>query len=222
MKGAILKGAIFFILLCVLSVFFFGAKNSYAGFNPIIKRIELKYSKIRTITAGFSQKEIIKGYSQAMFSKGTYFYMFPDKMLWVYTSPYAQKVLLSNGRLYIVNPSIKQVSVFNIKKRMGGFPPDIISLLGKLTDFFHVVSVRLLSASDQVELKMTPLKLQKAKIIYADFNKADLSLRSIKILTYQGQTNMFSFKNVRFNSHISASKFVAKFPSGYRIVKETE
>lgn len=213
------------VLLFILSIFFL------TGFTPksygksgntgnIIGKIEAKYKTVRSISSYFYQKEIIPGYSQNMAFKGYFYYKYPGNMAWVYTYPIHKRQVLKGDNLYIVDSGIKKVTVINVGKEKGGFPPNIVAVIGSLTKYFRVESVKKDAGKGIIDVGLKPLSLQRAKEIYIDFAINSLKITSLKILTYQGQSIIFHYSNVRFNRHINNDIFSVNFPSSYTIIKE--
>ncbi len=197
-------------------------KITYAiGNNIVIKKIEQKYSNINSITADFIQKEILRGYSQSINSKGMFFYKKPDKLAWIYTSPYKQKELYFNKKLYAVNGRLKQVLVYNINSNIGGFPPDVISLLGNMKKYFKVVNIIDNRKTNSWKIELRPLKFQRARLIYINFAKNSYKIDSILIVTMQGRIETY-YLNEKFNKNIKNSIFSAQFPASYKIIYEKE
>jgi len=197
-------------------------KKTYAiGNNIVIKKIELKYSNINSITADFIQKEILRGYSQSIDSKGMFFYKKPDKLAWIYTSPYKQKELYFNKKLYAVNGRLKQVLVYNINSNIGGFPPDVISLLGNMRKYFKIVNIIDEHKTNSWKIELRPLKFQRARLIYINFAKSSYKINSILIVTMQGRIETY-YLNERFNKKIKNSIFSDRFPVSYKIIYEKE
>ena len=197
-------------------------KKTYAiGNNIVIKKIELKYSNINSITADFIQKEILRGYSQSINSKGMFFYKKPDKLAWIYTSPYKQKELYFNKKLYAVNGRLKQVLVYNINSNIGGFPPNVISLLGNMRKYFKIVNIIDNHKTNSWKVELRPLKFQRARLIYINFAKNSYKINSILIITMQGRIETY-YLNEKFNKNIKNSLFSAQFPASYKIIYEKE
>jgi outer membrane lipoprotein-sorting protein len=222
------KLSIFFNLcLIILSVFIIlftaNIKKTYASENnAIIKKIELKYSSINSITANFIQKEILRGYSQSITSKGSFFYKRPDGLAWIYTLPYKQKEVYINKRLYIINGKLKQVLVYNMNNNAsGGFPPNVISLLGEIRKYFKIINIKQNYKTNSIQIEMKPLKSQLAKLIYINFEKNGYNINSILIVTAQGRMETY-YSNEKFNGSIKNSIFSNKFPSSYKIINEKE
>ncbi|RZD15312.1 MAG: outer membrane lipoprotein carrier protein LolA [Candidatus Acidulodesulfobacterium ferriphilum] len=209
----------------ILSVFFLTGfiPKSYGksdNTSNIIGKIEAKYKTVRSISAYFGQKEIIPGYSQNMAFKGYFYYKYPGNMAWVYTYPIHKRQVLKGDNLYIVDSGIKKVTVINVGKEKGGFPPNIVAVIGSLTKYFRVESVKKDAGKGIIDVGLKPLSLQRAKEIYIDFAINSLKITSLKILTYQGQSIIFHYSNVRFNRHINNNIFSVNFPSSYTIIKE--
>ncbi len=210
------------ILFLILPVFFLPGfiPKSYGKSDNIIGKIEARYKTVHSISAYFYQKEIIPGYSQNMSFKGNFYYEHPGIMAWVYTYPIRKRQVLKNNNLYIINSRIKKVTVINVDKEKGGFPPNIVAVIGSLTRYFKVIKVRTNTGAGVIEVRLKPLRLQKAKEIYIDFAINSLKITSLKILTYQGQRIIFHYSHVQFNGHINSNIFDINFPSSYKIIKE--
>ncbi|HEC24526.1 MAG TPA: outer membrane lipoprotein carrier protein LolA [bacterium] len=220
-NSMIMRFFIYFLILPFLFSLGF-AQTSYAAppSNPIIKKIESRYKNVHSMSAYFYQKEIIPGYSQNMVFKGYFYYKHGDGMTWFYEYPFHKKQIFKNNKLYIVNNQIKKVSVINMGKKKGGFPPNVVEVLGNLTKYFKVEAVSANSGSGTVTIELKPLVIQRAKRIYIDFNGKNFKVKSLKIITYQGQIIMFRYKDVKLNEYIKDSVFSIHFPLDYEIMKE--
>ncbi len=185
--------------------------------NLLIKKIESRYKNIHSMSAYFYQKEIIQGYSQNMSFKGVFYYGGKDYMAWVYTYPKQKRQVLKNNNLYIIDSRLKKVTVVNVGKKMGGFPPNIIAGIGNLTQYFKVQSIKVNSGT--IGLKLKPISIQRAKEIDINFATNSLKIISMKILTYQGQIIIFHYSGVKFNKHINSDIFSINIPSGYKLIK---
>ena len=216
------KLAMPFLILAIFFLIGFIPKSYGKSGNTgnIIGKIEAKYKTVRSISAYFYQKEIIPGYSQNMAFKGYFYYKYPGNMAWVYTYPIHKRQVLKGDNLYIVDSGIKKVTVINVGKEKGGFPPNIVAVIGSLTKYFKVESVKKDAGKGIIDVGLKPLSLQRAKEIYIDFAINSLKITSLKILTYQGQSIIFHYSNVRFNRHINNDIFSVNFPSSYTIIKE--
>ncbi len=212
------KLAIPFLILSIFFLIGFIPKSYGKSGNTgnIIGKIEAKYKTVRSISAYFYQKEIIPGYSQNMAFKGYFYYKYPGNMAWVYTYPIHKRQVLKGDNLYIVDSGIKKVTIINVGKEKGGFPPNIVAVIGSLTKYFKVESVKKDAGKGIIDVGLKPLSLQRAKEIYIDFAINSLKITSLKILTYQGQSIIFHYSNVRFNRHINNNIFSVNFPSSYR------
>ncbi|MHB1600348.1 MAG: LolA family protein [bacterium] len=208
-----------FLILSFFVLISFTAK-SYGISNNIINKIEARYKNIYSIRANFYQKEIMPGYSQNMAFKGLFYYERNKGMTWVYEYPFNKRQILKKDRLYIVNNRIKKVTVVNVGIERGGFPPNIIKVIGSLTKYFIVKNISKNLVSGEIVLKLKPITMQRAKEIYVGFDANNLDIKSLKIITYQGQIINFIYKNVKFNSRISGKIFNINFPSYYKIIKE--
>ena len=204
-----------FLIACFISKSYAASYN-----NNLIYKIEARYKRVDSISAYFYQKEIFPGYSQNMKFKGYFYFERNAGMAWVYKYPFNKRQVLKNGRLYIVNNQDKKVSVINVGKERGGFPPNVVKVLGNLTKYFKIIKISVNSDLNVITVRLHPLSMQRAKRISVGFNKKSLKIKSLKIMTHQGQTIIFRYKNVRFNRHIDGSIFNINFSSDYRIIKE--
>ncbi len=219
MKIGFLKLFIIFLILQLFTVIYFTPK-SYGISDNTVNKIEAKYKSVYSIGAYFYQKEEIPGYSQNMVYKGYFYYKKHIGMAWVYEYPFHKRQVLKNGRLYIVNKIMKKVTVINVSGKKGGFPPNVVEVIGNLTNYFKVMKVYKKLVSSEIILILKPIKVQRAKKIYVGFNGTNLKIEFLKIFTHQGQTIIFKYKNVKFNGRINGKIFSVNFPSYYTIIKE--
>ena len=211
-----------FISLIILSLFFsiYFTPKSYGISDNTVNKIEAEYKNVYSISAYFYQKEIMPGYSQNMAFKGRFYYVRNKGMAWVYEYPFHKRQVLKNARLYIINNQIKKVTVVNVGKEKGGFPPNVVKVIGSLTKYFRVENISKNSVSGEIVLELKPISMQRAKKIYVGFGGKSLKIKSLKIITHQGQIIDFIYKNVKFNGSINGRVFNIHFPSYYTIIKE--
>ena len=225
MKTEFVKLFICFLFMPILFLTVF-ITPSFGASDGIINKIEAKYQTVHSISAYFEQKEIIPGYSQNMAFKGYFYYERNDHngkaygMAWVYKYPFHKRQVLKNGRLYIVNNQIKKVSVINVGKERGGFPPNVVKVIGSLTKYFKVGHVSANAGTGIITVELKPIATQIAKTIYVGFYKNGFKIKSLKIITHQGQIIMFNYKNVKLNGHINGNVFNINFGPSYKIIKE--
>lgn len=214
-----IKIAVIFMIATTMLLLYPMPSKSYAlsQSDAIIKKIESRYKNVHSMSAHFYQKEIIPGYSQSMSFKGIFYYGRSNTMAWVYTYPAQKRQVLKNNNLYIIDSRLKSITVVNVDKEKGGFPPNIIAGIGNLTRYFKVLDVK--ADAGKIEVKLEPKHIQRAKEIYIDFAANSLKIISLKIATYQGPTIIFRYSGVKFNSHINKDVFSVGFPPGYKIIK---
>ncbi len=208
--------AVFFLVFFYI---FFQTIPSFSR-NILINKIENTYKGVHSISAYFYQQEVLPGYSQKIFYKGYFFYESPDKLAWVYISPIKKREVLSGGALYVIDSALKRVTVINVSESNGGYPPNIIAVIGNLSRYFKVIRVTENPGKGIIEAELKPINLQRARVIYADFKEGSFKIASLKILTHQGQTIDFHYSRVEFNRHIKEKVFSVNFPSDYKIIKE--
>ena len=218
MKAKFFKIFIFFIVLQSFVTLYFTGKP-YAESTNTVNKIEAKYKNVYSISAYFYQKEEIPGYSQNMAFKGNFYYKRHKGMTWIYEYPFHKRQVLKNGMLYIVNKNMRKVTEINVSGKRGGFPPNIVEVIGNLTQYFKVINVFKNTSSNETTLVLKPIKMQRAKKIYVGFYSGNLKIKSLRIITYQGQTIIFKYKNVKFNGLIKDKIFSINFPPYYKIVK---
>jgi|GEM_PF-2896204 len=207
MKAGFSKLFISFIILSLIFSVYFTAK-SYGISDNTVNKIEAKYKNVYSITAYFYQKEIMPGYSQNMAFRGRFYYQRNKGMAWVYEYPFHKRQVLKNAKLYIIsNNRIKKVTVVNVGKEKGGFPPNVVKVIGSLTKYFRVENISKNSVSGEIVLELKPIAMQRAKKIYVGFAEKNLKIKSLKIITHQGQIIDFKYKNVKFNGSINGNIF---------------
>jgi len=207
MKAGFSKLFISFIILSLIFSVYFTAK-SYGISDNTVNKIEAEYKNVYSITAYFYQKEIMPGYSQNMAFRGRFYYQRNKGMAWVYEYPFHKRQVLKNAKLYIIsNNRIKKVTVVNVGKEKGGFPPNVVKVIGSLTKYFRVENISKNSVSGEIVLELKPIAMQRAKKIYVGFAEKNLKIKSLKIITHQGQIIDFKYKNVKFNGSINGNIF---------------
>lgn len=218
--------AILFLAILAAPVFYVScpAKTAFAALNgekSIIQRIESRYSKVYSISAYFYQDETIPGYSQNIQVRGRFYYLRGNGMAWIYQYPFHKRQVFKDGYLYIINDKNKKVTVIDVNK-IGGFPPNVVRVLGNMTKYFEVLKVFPEDSRGIIKVELKPFAEQRAKKIYIGFESGNLKIASMKILTYQGQTITFEYKFVKFNGYIKKTLFDVNFPGDYTVMRENQ
>src|SRR5215471_10455649 len=125
---------------------------SAAELDPLLKGIEERYNKAKTIQADFVQTYTYRGRKTT--EKGTLFLRKPGRMRWQYSSP-AGKVWVSDGEfVYSFDPDGKRVEKSKLKDA-GDLRAPLAFLLGKLN--FHEDFRQFESSPDGSDTKITAL-----------------------------------------------------------------
>ena len=203
-KGNILRG--FFLTFVILSLIF------VLGWADSWEVVQKESSKIKSISAHFSQKKHMRILTKPLVSKGHFYFQAPDSVRWEYTSP-IKSVLLMTKR------DIKRYTQSNrgVVEDSGGSLESMRIVLqeisqwsrGRFNENEHFTAV--LKGGKDPRIILTP----KEKGFSAMISRIVINLspdrpgviRSIKIDENKGNYTLFEFTDVQINGKISETLF---------------
>ena len=183
----------------------------------ILKRVEDRYNKTKTLRSEFEQTMAI-AQGRRLIERGVLYLRKPGQMRWEYSQP-AGKMFLSDGKqIHYVTPSARRVEVSAVKETEDLRAP-LAFLLGKLDfqkDFQRFEHSQL---GARWKIRAFP-KSDKSIYDYVEFlaeNDGRLSL--VTVAGKDGSAMSYAFLNEQRNIPVAADLFVFHAPVGYDVVQ---
>ena len=183
----------------------------------ILKRVEDRYNKTKTLRSEFEQTMAISQ-GRRLTERGVLYLRKPGQMRWEYSQPVG-KLFLSDGKqIHYVTPSARRVEVSAVKESEDLRAP-LAFLLGKLDfqkDFQRFEHSQL---GARWKIRAFP-KSDKSIYDYVEFlaeNDGRLSL--VTVAGKDGSAMSYAFLNEQRNIPVAADLFDFHAPVGYDVVQ---
>ena len=211
-------------LLLLVPVLAFAESRPFNCFNDLpdgaiaLKKLQDKYSTVKTMSARFVQNSHLAALDTSELSQGSLLFSKPGKMRWSYEQPETQEFISNGETLWFYQPADNQVLVDRFKN---SFQSDLpVSFLLGIGDLNKQFSLKGSCKSDAgIVLQLAPKKsqddLQTIKILVDD--KEFLPLGA-ELFDVAGNKNSFLFSQLSTNKAIQDSTFNPKFPKGTDII----
>ncbi len=207
--------AVALLTLCVAA-----AQAQPNSLEPLLKNVEKRYNKAKTIQVLFEQSYTAQG-RPSRTERGELFLRKPGKMRWQYTSP-AGKLFLSDGKfVYFYSPSTNRVEKSRLKESED-FRAPLAFLLGKL-DFSRDFTNYQSRQSDGDTVITAVPKNNRLPYRQVEFTVGPGA--GIKRLLVTGQDQAlieFRFAEEKVNPTLAQNLFSFNMPPGAQFVDTSE
>jgi len=206
----------------VLGVLFAAAglfSASAADLDPLLKGIEERYNKAKTIQADFVQTYTYRGRKTT--EKGTLFLRKPGRMRWQYSTP-AGKLWVSDGEfVYSFDPEEKRVEKSKLKDA-GDLRAPLAFLLGKLN--FHDDFRQFQSSPDGADTRIVALpKSDKFPYTEVAFTASPAFLiKRLSVKGADGSTMDYVFDNEKKDPLLTEALFKFTAPPDVAVVDSSK
>ncbi len=203
-----------FLALLLLCAPAFGSPSEV---DLLVKKLEKQHEAMKDFHADFHQETRLASINRVEKGAGSIRFKKPGKMLWEYTAPQAQKIILDGKNLWLYLPDDKQV----MKNNFSTIPQHIVVDLfrGKLViqDKFKVrqIQEKQASGTKEIALELTPLVFDptiKKLTLWID-PKNFYILRSCLEDDF-GTRTMLTFSHIQINTNIPDTTFAFTPPPG--------
>ncbi|MBX5496626.1 MAG: outer membrane lipoprotein carrier protein LolA [Bryobacteraceae bacterium] len=189
------------------------------GLSSILKRVEQRYNRARTIQVSFEQSYTAPGRARTT-ERGELYLRKPGRMRWDYTQP-AGKLFLSDGKhIYFYSPSTNRAEKSKLKESEDLRAP-LAFLLGKL-DFsrdFDRYQYEKSGANTIVTAFPKNNRLPYTKVRFTV--TPDYQISHLIVTGQDGSLNEFRFGLERINVLLKDSFFRFELPPGAQFVDAT-
>ncbi len=184
----------------------------------IVEGIQKKLAGIKDIQGNFTQNSYIKDLDQKQKYTGTFFIMKPAKVMWEYSSPRDEKILIRKTATQIYKKSQNQLIKMKFSKEAYSQVP--IALLESLENIWKDFDA---SLTDTNTLQLIPKqKRGSIKTIVLETASNDFPLKMFTIFDVYGNIVMIELDNLKINSGLDDSLFVIKTPPNVEVFDMSE
>jgi len=188
--------------------------------DRVVKKLEKQYETMKDFHAGFQQETRLASINRVEKGSGAIWFKKPGKMLWEYTAPQAQKIILDGKNLWLYLPEDKQV----MKNNFSTIPQHIVVDLfrGKVViqEKFKVrlVQEEQTGSAKEISLELVPLVFDptvKKLTLWVDPEKFYI-LRTCLEDDF-GTKTMLAFSRMEIDKNIPDSTFAFTPPPGVEV-----
>lgn len=205
------------LFVCLAGVALTGGAAVAGKQDDIIKKLQERYEKIRTVEADFTQ--VTKdAFGVSTTSKGRVYLKKPGMMRWDYLSPVKDRII-SNGRvLWFYQPDLNQAIKTVVRAGASGIAKDFLSGVGSIERVFRerkagkeggVYIIELTPKDDRPDMESLTLKVRESDLIVLGFIVTDRL----------GNRTGVDFSAPEINGEIPDSVFEFKAPDGVVVIK---
>ena len=184
----------------------------------IVEGIQKELAGIKDIQGNFTQNSYIKDLDQKQKYTGTFFILKPAKVMWEYSSPRDEKILIRKTDTQIYKKSQNQLIKMKFSKEAYNQVP--IALLESLENIWKDFDA---SLTDGNTLQLIPKqKRGSIKTIVLETASDDFPLKMFTIFDIYGNIVMIELDNLKINSGLDDSLFVIKTPPDVEVFDMSE
>ncbi|MBI4697724.1 MAG: outer membrane lipoprotein carrier protein LolA [Nitrospirae bacterium] len=208
------RGTAKIIFIFLFTVYCLLSTVSHAStLDDAIDRIEKRFSEMQDMQGGFSQTSHLKDLDRDDHYEGKFFIKKPSGVMWEYSKPRDEEVIIGEGMLGIHKKSEKQIfkSTFS-KDTSGQVPLALLNSMGNLRADFDITSIK----GDVIELKPRH-KIGSIKKIQLETDTAGFPVKAFTIFDTYGNKINIKMNNIKVNTGIKDSFFIFKPPADAEI-----
>jgi outer membrane lipoprotein carrier protein len=211
-------------ILIILAVFLLFSAPAPAApkddINAAVKKLEKQYEAMKNFHADFTQETRLASINRTEKGAGSVSFKKPGKMLWEYTAPQAQKIILDGKNLWFYVPEDKQV----MKNNFSTIPQHIVVDLFRgrinIQEKFKVAPApaEARDAAPGLALELVPKAYDpsvKKLTLWIDPQKYHI-LRTCLEDDF-GTKTVLSFSGIAIDKHMPDSTFAFTVPPGVEV-----
>lgn len=217
----------FMLCLYLVVLFYLPSSASAVTLDELIALIQSSYENTSDLRASFIQESFIKTMGTIKKAEGRLYIKKPSRMLWRYTKPERQDILIIGNDVLIYKYEERQV----IKSHLGleKTPATFLAGMGRLRDDF---SLRHAEGDHKKEggyyLELIPkVKGSTRRILlevsaWTDKNEGKVIYvtKGFTLTDAYGNSTKIILKNIELNKGIKDSVFQVKIPEGAEIIEQ--
>ncbi len=186
---------------------------SAAGVDDLVNRIQKEFSRIKDISGTFSQSSYIRDIEETQKYSGRFFIKKPSRMMWEYSAPRDEKVIINNTDTWVYKKSLNQVMKMKFtKKAYSQVPIALLDSLENISSDFDI------SMTKDNALQLRPKrKVGMIKTLVIETAPKGFPVKMFTIFDTYGNIIMIELDNIKINSGLDDSLFVFKVPPGAEV-----
>ena len=189
--------------------------------DPLIERLQQRYSSVQSVAARFTQTYRAPGVEQV--ESGEMFMKKPGLMRWEYNVPEIKLFITDEKSSYLYTPEDRQVLVSSFSAAdLRSTPLQFLLGQGKIASSFtySLEEKDKAKAQGTVLIRLTP-RSQQAEYDYVliECDEKTVELKRLVIYELTGSSSEFVFSHLVTNPKLDNSKFRFKIPKGVEVVQ---
>ncbi len=189
--------------------------------NDVIASLQDVYEKTADLKADFVQEVTIKSMKKINREEGTFFFKKPQRMVWDYSKPKGQKMVIGPETVWLYVP--KDNIVYEQKTGEVLKAQAIIRFLsgwGKLTEDFAISFARPegVDKDGNYVLKLVPKEHDfGVKEFFLTLDKDNFQISQLNFADSYGNATRLLFRNIRINNKLPEKLFTFTPPAGAEV-----
>lgn len=198
--------------------------------KEIVARLQKKYEKTRTLSADFTQENLLRSLGKTTRSRGRFSLLKPGRIRFDYREPERQLVVSNGKMLWIYTERLQQVLLTAISQSAAS-PTPLLFLAGKgnLQDTFRI-AVEEWGSPKRKEgvwkrgaphrLSLTPLKMEGGfRKLWIEVDVESFQILGFEYRDHLGNQTRIRFFNIREGVAFDNGEFEFKIPSGVEVFR---
>ena len=184
-----------------------------AGLDETVEMIQKKFETIKDMRGTFSQTSYIKDLEETQEFSGTFFLLKPSRMMWEYTKPRDEKVIINGTETWIHKKSQNQVikTTFS-KEAYSQVPIALLQSFENIRDDFDI------TMPEENALQLIPKrKIGFIKTLVLETVTDGFPIKMFTIIDTYGNIIMVELDKIKTNPGLDASIFIFKVPEGAEV-----
>ncbi len=212
--------ALILFFAALVSANMFISQNAYGiTADEIVKNVQNIYDNASDYTAAFYQESELGAIKRVQKATGRVYFKKNGRMYWEYLQPMQQKVISNGTKMWIYQPDMNQVQVFDYSGiDMSRTANSFLNGIGKLMNDFDI-SFTGEEIEGNLVLDMTPKESGigfKSMRMFVGKESYNI-VRTVTVDAY-GNKNSVAFKDIRFDVGTPDDFFDFKIPDGAIVV----
>jgi outer membrane lipoprotein carrier protein len=190
--------------------------------KELVDRMQAFYEKTKDFTADFRQDYLYKAFKRTQTSSGKVIFQKPAKMRWDYEKPTAKTFVLTEEKVYTLDPEALTLTKAAINTNKLSASVTFLWGKGKLADEFSIAKVACEKCTGTL-LELTPLNPDpRFKQVKLEIDPKTATVLKSTVIDPDGSENAITFSNLQINVGIPAEKFVISPPPNTQIIDMTK
>ena len=184
-----------------------------ATLDETVDRIQKTFSGIRDLQGSFAQTSYIKDLEETQKYSGTFFLKKPSSVMWEYSKPRDEKIVIRDTDTWIYKKSENQVIRTKFSKEAySQVPLAILSRLEKIRDDFDI------SVPEENALQLVPKQqIGFIKTIVMEVAPGDFPIKMFTVIDTYSNIIMIELTGVKINPGLDDSLFIFTPPPGAEV-----